>query len=100
MLRIFRADGITRIETLDAPRGDVIEGTMSSGGLMALRVAFRFVRGRRQISAREVEGFTREAQLSGSNKGLLITSGVFTQEAQREAARSQSPRIDLIDASS
>ncbi len=31
------------------------------------------------------------------DKGLLITTGTFTAEAQREAVRDGAPAIDLID---
>jgi restriction system protein len=32
-----------------------------------------------------------------ADKGLLITTGVFTKDAMREATRDGAPAIDLID---
>ena len=34
-----------------------------------------------------------------ADKGLFITTGAFTREAQREAVRDGAPAIDLIDGS-
>ena len=34
-----------------------------------------------------------------ADKGLFITTGAFTKEAQREAVRDGAPAIDLIDGS-
>ena len=34
-----------------------------------------------------------------ADKGLFITTGTFTKEAQREAVRDGAPAIDLIDGS-
>ena len=32
-----------------------------------------------------------------ADKGLIITTGIFTREAKREAARDGAPPIDLMD---
>ena len=32
-----------------------------------------------------------------ADKGLIITTGAFTKEAQREATRDGAPTIDLVD---
>lgn len=39
----------------------------------------------------------RGAMVGRADKGLLITTGNFTREAEREATRDGAPAIDLID---
>jgi len=39
----------------------------------------------------------RGAMMGRGDKGLLITTGTFTADAQREATRDGAPPIDLID---
>lgn len=96
-LRIFKSEGIDTVDVLGTIGSAEIEGTMTSEGFLTFRVAFQFMRGNRQVSAREVEDFRRRARVSGSDKGLLITTGTFTQEATRESERRSPPKIELID---
>ncbi|MCA9995929.1 MAG: restriction endonuclease [Anaerolineales bacterium] len=39
----------------------------------------------------------RGAMVGRADKGLLITTGNFTRDAEREATRDGAPAIDLID---
>ena len=101
-LRIFKSEGIDGVDIMSSSGSEEIEGAMTSGGFLTFRVAFRFIRGNRQISAREVDDFRRQVQVGGSDKGLLIiTSGAFTQEAKCER-RSIAilPRLNLSAANS
>ncbi len=96
-LRIFQNEGIDTVDVLGTSGSATIEGTMTSGGFLTFRVEFLFLRVNRQVSAREVEDFRRRARVGGSDKGLLITTGTFTQEATRESERRSPPKIELID---
>ncbi len=96
-LRIFQNEGIDTVDVLGTSSSATIEGTMTSGGFLTFRVEFQFLRVNRQVSAREVEDFRRRARVGGSDKGLLITTGTFTQEATRESERRSPPKIELID---
>ena len=48
------------------------------------------------MGAREIRDF-RGAMVGRSDKGLFITTGGFTKDAEREAVRDGAPAIDLID---
>lgn len=48
------------------------------------------------VGASAVRDF-RGAMMGRGDKGLLITTGTFTADAQREATRDGAPPIDLID---
>ncbi len=96
-LRIFKDEGINEVGVIGSVGGTEIQGTMSSGGFLTFRIFFNVIRGSLQISAPKVEDFRRQAQVSGVDKGLLITTGTFTQEAIREASKGGSPKIELID---
>ena len=96
-LRIFRKDGIEAVDVTGRSGDDMIEGMMESGGFLSLRVSFRCIRGSRLISADEVQDFRRAVEVGGAHKGVLVTTGSFTQEAVREAGRGGASDIDLID---
>ena len=96
-LRIFRKDGIEAVDVTGRSGDDMIEGMMESGGFLSLRVSFRCIRGSRLISADEVQDFRRAVGVGGAHKGVLVTTGSFTQEAVREAGRGGASDIDLID---
>ena len=96
-LRIFRESGIGKVEVTGSSGDDTIEGMMESVGFLSLRVLFRCMRGNRLISTGEVADFRRAVSLGRANKGLLVTTGNFTQEAHREASRGGAPEIDLMD---
>lgn len=96
-MRIFRSEGIDTVETVNSTGDGSIDGTMVSSGFLSFRVAFKFVGGNRMISAQEVDDFRRSMRASNADKGLLITTGSFTQEALRDAGRGQSPAVELID---
>lgn len=57
---------------------------------------FQCKRFRGSVTPRYVRDF-RGAMVGRADKGLLITTGKFTQAAIREAKRDGAPAIDLID---
>ena len=94
---IFNSEGIDQVEIVNVAGNNAIEGTMSSTGFLSFRVYFKFVRGNNLIATRDIDDFRRLVQASRSDKGLLITTGSFTQEARRESERGINPAIELID---
>ena len=96
-LHLFRLDGIREVDVTGRSDDDMIEGMMSSGGFLSLRVSFRCIRGNKLISTGEIDDFRREVEVGRAHKGVLVTTGKFTQEARREISRSSAPQIDLID---
>lgn len=65
-------------------------------GLVSFPVFFQCKRYRGSVGSGAVRDF-RGAMAGRGDKGLLITTGTFTAEAQREAVRDGAPAIDLID---
>ena len=97
ILRVLGKDGVSGIDVSHAK--DTIEGTgvFGGGGFLSFRVSFRCIRGGKRISSAEVEDFRRGVMVGRADKGLLITTGKFTQEAVLKAASDRAPEIRLID---
>lgn len=64
--------------------------------LLTFQVFFQCKRYRGSVGAPHVRDF-RGAMAGRGDKGLLITTGVFTSDAKKEASRDGAPPIDLID---
>ncbi len=97
ILKLLARDGVSDIDVGHA--NDTIEGTgvFGGGGFLSFRVSFRCIRGGKRISSAEVDDFRRGVMLGRADKGLLITTGRFTQEAVLKAASDRAPEIRLID---
>lgn len=103
---VLRAAGFTTL-TIPAP-GSVpdnepddadaaVEGTgVLRISLLSFSVFFRFVRGPELAGADVVREF-RAAMVGRGDKGLLVSTGSFTDDARAEAHRHGAPPIDLID---
>lgn len=99
ILQLLEKDGVGEIELSSA--NDTIEGIgiFGGGGFLTFRVSFRCIRGGGRISSAEVDDFRRGVMVGRADKGLLITTGGFTQEAELKAASDRAPEIRLIDGS-
>ena len=64
--------------------------------LISFHVRFQCKRYTGLVEAPEIRDF-RGAMVSRADKGLFITTGGFTKEAEREVVRDGAPAIDLID---
>ena len=97
ILQLLEKDGVGQIELSSA--NDTIEGIgiFGGGGFLTFRVSFRCLRGGGRISSAEVDDFRRGVMVGRADKGLLITTGGFTQEAELKAASDRAPEIRLID---
>lgn len=96
-LQILQKDGIHEIELTGL--NDSIEGIgmVGGGGFFSFRVSFKCLRGGARISSGEVEDFRRSVMVGRADRGLLITTGSFTQEALLKAGSDRAPEIKLID---
>ncbi len=97
ILQMLARDGVRDIDISSANGKIEGNGTFGGGGFLSFRVAFRCIRGGGRISSAEVEDFRREVVVGRADKGLLITTGKFTQEAILKAASDRAPEILLID---
>ena len=71
-------------------------GIIRLAGLISFPVMFQSKRYKGKVGAGAVRDF-RGAMAGRADKGMILTTGTFTMEAQREATRDGAPPIDLID---
>jgi restriction system protein len=64
--------------------------------LVSIHVLFQCKRWKDAVSASVIRDF-RGAMIGRADKGLVITTGRFTADAQKEAVRDGAPAIDLVD---
>ena len=97
--RVLRESGFTRVEVTGRSGDGGIDGAgVLRVELISFHVRFQCKRYSGSVGAREIRDF-RGAMVGRADKGLFITTGAFTKEAQREAVRDGAPAIDLIDGS-
>ena len=96
--RILRESGFTQVEVTGRSGDNGIDGKgiMRLGGLLSFHVIFQCKRYRSAVSSPVVRDF-RGAMVGRADKGLLITTGTFTNDAMKEATRDGAPPIDLVN---
>ncbi len=67
-------------------------GILRLGGLLSFHVIFQAKRWKGTVGASQVRDF-RGAMVGRADKGLLITTGAFTEDAVKEAARMERQRL-------
>ena len=72
------------------------EGILEVNPLMSFKVLFQSKRYDKSVSSSQVRDF-RGAMQGRADKGIIITTGGFTQDAQKEAIRDGAPPIELVD---
>ena len=95
--RLLRESGFVEVHVT----GKAGDGGIDGHGvirlqLISFRVVFQAKRFSNAVSANIVRDF-RGAMSGRAEKGLIITTGRFTREAEKEAKRDGTPMIDLID---
>ncbi|MCY3864115.1 MAG: restriction endonuclease [Chloroflexi bacterium] len=96
--RILRESGFDHVEITGRMGDGGIDGigVVRIGGFLSFRVLFQCKRWKSSVGARTVRDF-RGAMMGRTDKGLIVTTGNFTQDAMREARRDGAYNIDLID---
>jgi restriction system protein len=96
--RLLRESGFIQVEVTGRSGDGGVDGKgiMRLGGLLSFHVIFQCKRYSGSVGAGHVRDF-RGAMVGRADKGLLVTTGNFTREAEREASRDGAPAIDLID---
>lgn len=96
--RILRETGFLEV-TVKGRSGDGgIDGTgiLRLQELVSFHVLFQCKRWKGTVGPGEIRDF-RGAMVGRSDKGLFLTTGTFSRDAQKEATRDGAPPIDLID---
>ncbi|WP_284177978.1 restriction endonuclease [Rhabdaerophilum sp. SD176] len=98
--RLLRESGFSKV---------IVSGRSGDGGidgsgvlrinLVSFQVSFQCKRWKDAVSSSTIRDF-RGAMIGRADKGLVITTGRFTADAQREAIRDGAPTIDLVDGDS
>ncbi len=95
--RLLRESGFLSVQVTGRTGDGGIDGLgVLRINLLSFPVLFQCKRYRGSVGAATVRDF-RGAMMGRTDKGIIITTGSFTQEAQREATRDGAPPIDLID---
>ena len=96
--RLLRESGFIQVEVTGKSGDGGVDGKgiMRLGGLLSFHVIFQCKRYSGSVGSNHVRDF-RGAMVGRADKGLLITTGNFTRDAEREATRDGAPAIDLID---
>ena len=96
--RLLRESGFIEVEVTGKSGDGGIDGhgIIRLAGLISFPVLFQCKRYSGSVSASVVRDF-RGAMVGRAEKGLILTTGRFTIEAQREATRDGATPIDLID---
>jgi restriction system protein len=97
--RLLREAGFEQV-TVTGKSGD---GGIDGHGVLALnsfvsfRVLFQCKRFSGSVGPAQIRDF-RGAMQGRADKGIVLTTGVFTADARREATRDGAPPIELVDA--
>lgn len=96
--RLLREAGFNHV-TVTGKSGDGgIDGfgTLQINPFVSFKVLFQCKRYSNSVTPSHVRDF-RGAMYGRADKGIIITTGTFTAEARKEAARDGAPPIELID---
>ncbi|MBI1255932.1 MAG: restriction endonuclease [Chloroflexi bacterium] len=95
---VLRASGFTQVEVTGRSGDGGVDGKgiMRLGGLLSFHVIFQCKRYRGSVGAGQIRDF-RGAMVGRADKGLFVTTGSFTPDANKEANRDGAPPIDLIN---
>lgn len=96
--RFLRESGFIEVEVTGRAGDGGIDGhgVVKLGGLLSFHVYFQAKRYKDSVPPSVIRDF-RGAMAGRADKGLIITTGVFTRDAIKEAQRAGTTPIDLID---
>ena len=95
--RVLRESGFIKVEVTGKTGDGGIDGTgILRVNLLSFRVMFQCKRYAGSVPSAQIRDF-RGAMIGRADKGLFITTGRFTRDAERESVRDGAPAIDLID---
>jgi restriction system protein len=95
--RLLREAGFIKVEVTGRSGDGGIDGLgVLRVNLLSFQVLFQCKRYQGTVGAGTVRDF-RGAMVGRCDKGLIITTGTFSNDAKREATRDGAPAIDLID---
>jgi restriction system protein len=95
--RVLRESGFVKVEVTGRTGDGGIDGNgVLRMNLVSFQVLFQAKRWQNAVGSSVVRDF-RGAMIGRADKGLIITTGRFSTDARKEAARDGAPTIDLVD---
>ena len=95
--RMLREAGMTGVRVTGKSGDGGIDGVgIMPVGLISFSVVFQCKRYKGSVGAGEIRDF-RGAMDGAADRGIFITTGMFTNDATKEATRPGAKRIELID---
>jgi restriction system protein len=96
--RLLRESGFQRVDVTGRSGDGGIDGSgiLEVNPLVSFTVLFQCKRYAGSVGASTVRDF-RGAMTGRTDKGIILTTGTFTNEARKEALRDGAPPIELID---
>lgn len=96
--RLLREHGFENVNVTQASRDGGIDGygTLELNPFVSIKVLFQCKRVKGTVSRSQIGDF-RNAMIGRADKGIILTTGTFSEDAKREATRDGAPPIELID---
>ena len=96
--RLLRESGFEQVTVTGRTGDGGIDGNgvLQINPFVSFRVLFQCKRYKKSVGSPAIRDF-RGAIMGRSDKGIVITTGTFTLDAQREAVRDGVPPIELVD---
>jgi len=96
--RVLHEFGFERVTVVGKSHDGGIDGlgTLRLNPFVSIKIVFQCKRYRGAVGRPQVGEF-RNAMLGRAEKGIFITTGYFTAEAEKEAQRDGAPPVELVD---
>jgi restriction system protein len=96
--RLLREAGFQQVSVTGRSGDNGIdgEGILEVNPFVTFKVLFQCKRYKGSVGAPVIRDF-RGAMLGRADKGIILTTGTFTQDAKREARRDGAPPVELVD---
>ena len=96
--RLLREHGFENVHVTQASHDGGIDGygTLELNPFVSMKVLFQCKRYKGTVSRAQIGDF-RNAMIGRADKGIILTTGTFSEDAKREASRDGAPPIGLID---
>lgn len=96
--RLLREHGFENVQVTGGSHDGGIDGygTLELNPFVTIKVLFQCKRYKGTVSRAQVGDF-RNAMFGRAEKGIILTTGTFSEDAKREASRDGAPPIELID---
>lgn len=96
--RLLREHGFENVVVTGGSHDGGIDGygTLELNPFVSIKVLFQCKRYKGTVSRAQVGDF-RNAMIGRAEKGIILTTGTFSEDAKREATRAGAPPIELIN---